>query len=149
MQQSRELSVADAQFTKSALTYYIESAKHAIPAANLPEFVACIQAIARHRDIPSGDTHEGMIEQYELLRWNERLYTRPFSAVKEFYFGLRRILEDAVDGVENVSMSSTFAFTEAVYHAARALGVSADNDQRLENEYQNALWERLFHEQNS
>jgi hypothetical protein len=150
MQDSRELFVADAQFPKSALTYYIESAKLALPVAPLPQFAACIQAIEWFRDYPNEDTREGMVEAYELLRLNERTYvTRPFTAVKEFFFGLRRILEDAVDGVENVSMSSTFAFTEAVYHATRALGVNADTDQRLENEYQNALWERLFHEQKS
>jgi hypothetical protein len=90
-----------------------------------------------------------MVEQYEKLRWNEHLYTRPFSAVKEFYFGLRGILEDAVDGVENVWTSSTFAFTEAVYHAARALEIDAEAAQRRENEYQNGLSKRLLHEQES
>jgi hypothetical protein len=144
MQDSREPSVADAQFTKSALTYYIESAKHALPVAPLPQFAACIQAIARHRDDPSGETHEGMVEQYETLRWNERLYNRPFSAMKEFYFGVRGILEDAIDGVENISMSSTFAFTEAVYHAARALKTDAEAAQRKESEWQNALFNEVF-----
>jgi hypothetical protein len=137
-------TAADRQFTYAALTYFIEAARHALPAANLPRFADCIQAISRHRDCPSGETHEGMVEQYESLRWNDRLYNRPFSAVKEFYFGLRGILEDAIDGVENVSMSSTFAFTEAVYYAARALKIDAEAAQRTENEWQNALFNEVF-----
>ncbi len=144
MQQSREVSDSDAQFTRSALTYYVESAKHALRVAPLPQFADCITAIERHRDYPSGDTHEGMVERYETLRWNERLYNRPFSAVKEFYFGLRGILEDAIDGVENVSMSSTFAFTEAVYHAARALKIDAEAAQRKESDWQSALFNEVF-----
>jgi hypothetical protein len=95
MEESREVSTPDRQFTKSALTFYIEAARHALPATNLPQFADCIQAIARHRDCSSGETQEGMVEQYWALRNNERLYTRPLSAVKEFYFGLRGILEDA------------------------------------------------------
>lgn len=137
-------TAAARQFTYALLTYYIESAKHALPVAPLPQFAACIQAIARHRDCPSGDTLEDMVDQYWTLRDNERLYTRTFSAVKEFYFGLRRILEDAVDGVENVSMSSTFAFTEAVYYAARALKIDAEAAQRKENEWQDALVNEVF-----
>jgi hypothetical protein len=142
-------TAADRQFTYAALTYFIEAARHALPVVPLPQFADCIKAIEWHRDYPSGDTHEGMVERYETLRWNERLYNRPFSAVKEFYFGLRGILEDAIDGVENVSVSGTFAFTEAVYHAARALGIDAEAAQRRENEYQNGLWKRLLHEQES
>ena len=144
MKESKESSAADRQFTYAALTYYIEAARHALAAAPLPQFADCIQAIARYRDDPSGETHEGMVEQYETLRWNERLYIRPFSAVKEFYFGLRGILEDAIDGVENVSMSSTFAFTEAVYYAARALKIDAEAAQRKENEWQDALFNEVF-----
>ncbi len=144
MQQGREASAADRQFTYAALTYYIEAARHAFHAAPLPQFTACIQAIARHRDDPSGDTHEGMVEQYETLRWNERLYNRPFSAVKEFYFGLRGILEDAIDGVETLSSSRTFGFTESVYYAARALKIDADAAQRKGNEWQNTLFNELF-----
>ena len=37
MQESREV-VADWQFTKSALTFYIKAARHALLAANLPQF---------------------------------------------------------------------------------------------------------------
>jgi hypothetical protein len=144
MQDSRELSAADAQFTRSALTYYVESAKHALPAANLPQFADCIKAIEWHRDYPSGDTNEGMVEQYELLRWNEHLYTRPFSAVKEFCFGLRAILEDAIDGIETLSSSRTFGFTEAAYYAARELRIDAEAAQRKETEWQNALFNEVF-----
>jgi hypothetical protein len=144
MQQSREVSVADRQFTRAALTYYIEAARHAFYAAPLPEFADCIQAIEWHRDHPSVETHEGMVEQYELLRWNERDYTRPFSAVKEFYFALRGILEDAIDGVETLSSSRTFGFTEAIYYAARALKIDAEAAQRKENEWQDALFREVF-----
>ena len=144
MQQSREVSDSDAQFTRSALTYYVESAKHALPVAPLPQFVDCIKAIEWHRNYPSGETHEGMVEQYKKLRWNERLYSRPFSAVKEFYFGLRGILEDAIDGVETLSSSRTFGFTEAVYHAARALKIDAEAAQRKENAWQDAFFREVF-----
>jgi hypothetical protein len=145
MQQSREVSAADRQFTHAALTYFIEAARHALPAANLPQFADCITAIERHRDYPNEDTHEGMVEAYELLRLNERTYiARPFTAVKEFYFGLRGILEDAIDGIETLSSSRTFGFTEAVYHAARALKIDAEAAQRKENEWQNALFNEVF-----
>jgi hypothetical protein len=138
-------TASDRQFTYAALTYFIEAARRALPVAPLPQFAACIQAIEWFRDYPNEDTHEGMVEAYELLRFNERTYiTHPFTAVKEFFFGLRRILEDAVDGVENVSMSSTFAFTEAVYHAARALKSDAEAAQRRENAWQNALFIEVF-----
>jgi hypothetical protein len=144
MQESREVSAADVQFTKSALTFYIEAARHALPVANLPQFHECIRAVERHRDYPSVETHQGMVEQYETLRWNEHFYTRVFTAVKEFYTGLANILEKAVDGVETVSMSDVFAFQEAKWHAARAVGVDPCEAQRKEDEWQNALWLEIF-----
>jgi hypothetical protein len=119
MQVSREVSAADLQFTKSALTFYIEAARRALPVANLPQFHACIRAVERHRDYPSEDTYDLMVEQYWMLRGNEHLYNRAFTAAKEFYHGLCFVLESAVDGIETVSMSDVFAFQEANCYAAR------------------------------
>jgi hypothetical protein len=89
MQESREVSAADFQFTKSALTFYIEAARHALPVANLPQFADCILAIERFRDFPNPDTHEGMVEQYWMLRGNEHLYNRAFAAISPFVMSRR------------------------------------------------------------
>ena len=148
MQESRELSAADFHFTKSALTFYIEAARHALPAANLTQFANCISAIGRFRDFPSAETHEGMVEQYELLRWNERSYNRAFTAAKEFYTGLASILEKAVDGFDSVNLSDVFAFQEAKWHAARAVGADPYEAQRSEDAFQNALWLDVFQTSN-
>ncbi len=144
MQDSREVSAADLQFTKSVLTFYIEAAHHALPVAPLPQFTNCISAIERFRDYPSAETHEGMVEQYELLRLNEHLYNRAFTAAKEFYSGLASVLEKAVDGFDSVSLSDVFAFSEGKWHAARAVGADPYEAQRKEDAFQNALWLEVF-----
>jgi hypothetical protein len=144
MQESREVSAADFQFTKSALTFYIEATRHALPVANRPQFHACIRAVELHRDYPSEDTYDLMVEQYRMLRGNEHLYKRAFTAAKEFYYGLCFVLESAVDGVESVSMSDVFAFQKAKWYAARAVGVDPYKAQREEDAFQNVLWRELF-----
>ena len=148
MKESREVSAADVQFTKSALTFYTEAARHALPVANLPQFHECIRAFERHRDYPSVETHQGMVEQYETLRWNEHLYNRAFTAAKEFYRGLASILEKAVDGFDSVSLSDVFAFSEGKWYAARAVGADPYEAQRNEDAYQNALWLEVFETSN-
>lgn len=143
MQVSKQV-VADWKFTKSALTFYIEAARHALSAANLSQFHDCIHAVERFRDYPSAETHEGMVEQYELLRLNEHLYNRAFTAAKEFYSGLASILEKAVDGFDSVSLSDVFAFSEGKWYAARAVGADPYEAQRKEDAFQNALWLEVF-----
>jgi hypothetical protein len=144
MQESREVSAADFQFTQSALTFYIEAARHALHVANLPQFHACIRAVEWHRDYPSEDTYDLMVEQYWMLRGNEHLYNRAFAAIKEFYHGLCFVLESAVDGVEGVSMSDVFAFQEAKWYAARAVGADPYDVQRAEDAWQNGLFQEVF-----
>jgi hypothetical protein len=119
MQESREVFAVDFQFTKSALNFYIESARHTLPVANLPQFHACITAIERHRDCPSAETHQGMVEQYETLRWNEHLYTRAFTAVKEFYTGLASILARKPWTASEVSQCPMRASQAVRWYAAR------------------------------
>jgi hypothetical protein len=49
MQASRGVSVADAQFTKSALTFYIEAARHAL---NCPTIHGLLMPSAHHFRLP-------------------------------------------------------------------------------------------------
>jgi hypothetical protein len=64
--------------------------------------------------------------------------------VKEFYFGLRGILEDAIDGIDTISSSRTFAFTEAVYYAARSLKIDAEAAQRKEMSFRTRYSTKSF-----
>ena len=128
----------------AALEYYAESARHAFKVAPLPEFADVLTVLEEYRNEPNSENKGWLQETLDRLRSTR--HTRRnygYTAIGQYHAALVHIIENVLSGLDVVSMSDTFLFTEAVYCAARALGVEADAKQRLENEYQDGLWKRV------
>jgi hypothetical protein len=126
--------------------YYIRCAEHALKFAPLPEFKDAIAVIRWYDDSPDEEKHEMLVEIYDTLRSHNYLYDRDaeYTAIAQFYQGLLKILENAIDGLGEASSSDTFNFTEAVFCGVNIARGDGSLAQHNEIEYQHALWREIF-----
>ena len=143
-------SVEDLEFEHRARQFYLGCANHALPLAPLPEFKDALALLEFYDDAPNDENREELKKAYRAL-WSKR--TRRdygYTAVGEFYFGLRHILYCTLYKTDSVASYDGQRFTEAAYcagHSLRCSTVKSDIGYRAQQtayEWQSKSYKELF-----
>jgi hypothetical protein len=132
----------DEAFRHAARQYLIRCARHAMPLAPLPEFEKHLQALELYDAQPTRKNRTALKIAYAdlvNLANSEKPYSR---VVKQVYWGLRAIIDTALNLKSEISNGPTFFFAEAKALAVRSVNVGdvflSMELQRRAREYESA-----------
>jgi len=135
-------------FSHRVRLYYLSCASHVLKLAPLPEFRNAVLCLDAYDKQPTTQNEEKLKKVLRGLRKGDRTYG--YTAVGEFYWGLRLIIWRSIYRPFSVGNFYAQHFAEACWCAAYMTGdcKTAESALHAEYDWQWAMYSALFHTSN-